>query len=57
MPLSAVFLVQPLIEYLDEWKHGRFADYIWHEQIDVSVTTLDQLINEHGIPAYCKIDV
>jgi FkbM family methyltransferase len=33
------------------------STFEWHESIDVQVITLDQLIEEHGIPDFCKIDV
>ena len=29
----------------------------WDEQIEVETVTLDQLIKEYGVPAFCKIDV
>lgn len=29
----------------------------WDQQIEVEVLTLDQLINQFGLPAFCKIDV
>jgi FkbM family methyltransferase len=29
----------------------------WDQQIEVEVTTLDQLIERHGVPGFCKIDV
>ena len=29
----------------------------WDQQVTVSVTTLDALISEHGLPTFCKIDV
>lgn len=35
----------------------RFASARWDEQITVNVTTLDALIQQYGIPAFCKIDV
>jgi FkbM family methyltransferase len=35
----------------------RFAGARWDEQITVEVTTLDALINQYGVPAFCKIDV
>lgn len=38
-------------------QNRRFAGVRWEEQVPVTVTTLDQLIAEHGIPAFCKIDV
>ena len=30
---------------------------VWDETIDISVTTLDLLIGEYGLPHFCKIDV
>lgn len=35
----------------------RFAGVHWDEQVTVSVTTLDILIAQYGLPAFCKIDV
>jgi FkbM family methyltransferase len=35
----------------------RFAGVSWDEQVTVPVTTLDTLIAQYGIPAFCKIDV
>jgi len=29
----------------------------WEEPVDVEVTTLDRLIEEYGMPDFCKIDV
>lgn len=36
---------------------GRFADREWNRSESVQVTTLDQLVDEHGRPAFCKVDV
>jgi FkbM family methyltransferase len=36
---------------------GRFADISWERRQAVQVTTLDALIERHGMPAFCKIDV
>lgn len=36
---------------------GRFAGHRWDRKVTVPVTTLDQLIHEHGLPRFCKIDV
>jgi FkbM family methyltransferase len=45
-------------EWIAAVKHsGRFADYTWDKKIAVPVTTLDRLIQEHGKPAFIKIDV
>jgi FkbM family methyltransferase len=46
----------------EEWidatrRSGRFAGYSWPEQQTVPITTLDRLIEEHGVPRFCKIDV
>ena len=35
----------------------RFARIRWDHTVEVPVTTLDALIAEHGVPAFCKIDV
>ncbi|RFS81265.1 FkbM family methyltransferase [Actinomadura spongiicola] len=34
-----------------------FARVRWDRAVDVDVTTLDDLIAVHGVPAFCKIDV
>jgi FkbM family methyltransferase len=34
-----------------------FASVHWNQAITVPVTTLDALIEQHGVPAFCKIDV
>jgi FkbM family methyltransferase len=34
-----------------------FARVRWDERLSVTVTTLDELIARHGLPAFCKIDV
>lgn len=36
---------------------GSFARVRWDRSIEVEVTTLDELIAAHGVPAFCKIDV
>jgi FkbM family methyltransferase len=36
---------------------GRVGNYHWETSAKVSVTTLDRLIEQYGIPAFCKIDV
>lgn len=38
-------------------QNRRFAGVRWEEQVPVAVTTLDELIAQYGIPAFCKIDV
>lgn len=39
------------------WKHGRFRDRSWDEEIDVALETLDHLIDHFGVPTFAKIDV
>jgi FkbM family methyltransferase len=43
--------------FSEKWRTGRFRDYRWESTVDVPVTTLDALIQEFGVPAFCKIDV
>lgn len=34
-----------------------FASVRWDAELEVQITTLDELIDQHGRPAFCKIDV
>jgi len=34
-----------------------FRQVRWEESVEVPVTTLDALVDEYGLPAFCKIDV
>ena len=47
--------------FSDEWinsvKKDRFKEHNWDKTIDVKMTTLDNLIDEFGIPSFIKIDV
>jgi FkbM family methyltransferase len=36
---------------------GRFSNSVWNRVLRVNTTTLDLLIEEHGMPAFVKIDV
>jgi FkbM family methyltransferase len=36
---------------------GRFSEFSWNETRRVPMTTLDALVDEHGVPDFCKIDV
>lgn len=50
----------PTISTMSEaWRDkGRFAgDHEWNRSETVAVTTLDALIDEYGLPVFCKIDV
>ncbi len=35
----------------------RWAGVAWEDRVSVEVRTLDQLIEAHGLPAFCKVDV
>jgi len=43
----------------NKWKtEGRFAkDHQWRRTEKVGITTLDSLIQQYGLPVFCKIDV
>jgi len=49
----------PTISTMSErWQNeGRFSDKNWTRSEEVEVTTMDLLIEEHGSPSFCKIDV
>jgi len=40
-----------------EWMKGRFANETWDQTLDVAITTLDEMVRQHGSPRYAKIDV
>jgi FkbM family methyltransferase len=45
-------------EWVDEVRaSGRFAEFAWDRREHVRMTTLDALIEEYGVPDFCKIDV
>jgi FkbM family methyltransferase len=46
-----------LSTFAEHWKVGRFRDMVWDQQLEVPITTLDDLVSEFGVPRYCKIDV
>lgn len=46
-----------LSTFSTHWKQGRFADSQWDATAEVEIITLDDLVQEFGIPRYCKIDV
>jgi len=43
--------------WVSEVKKDRFKSESWKKQINIEVTTMDDLINQYGIPDFCKIDV
>jgi FkbM family methyltransferase len=44
-------------EWISTLKKGKFRNLEWQQSVTVSTTTLDELIKEYGVPAFCKIDV
>ena len=60
----AVSRANPTVSTLAEaWRetlalrNRSFEGVLWDASVDVPVTTLDALIDEYGLPAFCKIDV
>lgn len=44
--------------FSDKWqKEGRFNKYVYDKEQNVDMITMDDLINDYGIPDFCKIDV
>jgi len=44
-------------DHVDMMQEDRFKGADWGKTIEISMTTLDKLIEQHGTPAFCKIDV
>lgn len=44
-------------EFITEVKKERFKTYNWSDVLEISTTTMDNLINLYGVPDFCKIDV
>ena len=59
MELSICDSASTISTMSENWREqGRFADsHQWSRTETVTVTTLDALIDEYGMPAFCKIDV
>jgi len=57
LDLSVCTEASTISTFSAEWKTGRFANYKWDKVVRVPVTTLDEVIQRYGAPAYCKIDV
>jgi FkbM family methyltransferase len=43
--------------WIESVKQARFSKVSWNQQIEVEMTTLDELIRVHGQPRFIKIDV
>ncbi len=57
MTLSICESANTLSTFSDKWKMGRFHSYEWKTKYDVQMKTLDDLVDEFGVPDFCKIDV
>lgn len=45
-------------DWIDATKEsGRFRKYNWNQERQIEMTTLDNLINQYGLPKFIKIDV
>jgi len=45
-------------EWIESTKQsGRFSRHNWNETVQIEITTLDNVIAEHGLPKFIKIDV
>lgn len=44
-------------DFISRTKEKRFSQYEWNTSITIPLTTLDKLIERHGAPQFCKIDV
>jgi len=44
-------------DHVDMMQEDRFKGADWGKTIEVSMTTMDNLIQQYGVPAFCKIDV
>lgn len=44
------------VDFMNEVTKHRFKNNIWGKTEEVSITTLDKLIELYGLPKFCKID-
>ncbi|MCB0401062.1 MAG: FkbM family methyltransferase [Flavobacteriales bacterium] len=44
-------------DHVDMMQEDRFKGAAWGKTIEVKMTTMDKLIEQHGVPAFCKVDV
>jgi FkbM family methyltransferase len=44
-------------EFIENTSTHRFSNYAWNQTLEVPIVTLDSLIEKHGVPQFCKIDV
>jgi FkbM family methyltransferase len=44
-------------DFINKVKDSRFSGYRWNKKVLTEITTLDSLIDEFGLPKFCKVDV
>jgi len=44
-------------EHVDVMKEDRFKGTSWNHTVDIEMTTMDSLVDQYGVPVFCKIDV
>jgi FkbM family methyltransferase len=44
-------------DFISKVENTRFSSYKWNDRAITQITTLSSLINEYGLPKFCKIDV
>lgn len=57
MTLSICSQADTISTFSEQWKTGRFSGHQWDRKAEVAVTTLENMIQEFGLPEFCKIDV
>lgn len=43
--------------FIAQYSHQEKHNILWDKTVEVPLSTLDQLIQEYGLPKFCKIDV
>ena len=43
--------------FIEQYSHQEKHPILWDKTVQVPLSTLDQLIQEYGLPTFCKIDV
>lgn len=43
--------------FIEQYSHQEKHNILWDKTVQVPLSTLDQLIQEYGLPKFCKIDV
>lgn len=43
--------------FIEQYSHQEKHHILWDKTVQVPISTLDQLIQEYGLPQFCKIDV